>query len=122
MPVPTIAQANETVIAIHAKHWKSERTEGQWRASMGDYVLPRLARKRAIADVMVVLLPTLSTTKHVTAGRVRQRIGAVMKWTVAQGYRDDNPDGDTTSGKPSTLARVRSGCSCDSPNSRVNAI
>ena len=32
-----------------------------------------------------------------TAGRVRQRIGAVMKWAVAQGYRDDNPAGDAIS-------------------------
>ena len=64
---------------------------------MRDYVLPRLARKRVdavtTADVMAVLLPIWST-KRVTAGRVRQRIGAVMKWAVAQGYRDDNPAGD----------------------------
>ena len=72
----------ETVIAIHAKHWKSERTEGQWRASMRDYVLPHLARKRVdavtTADVMAVLLPIWST-KLVTVGRVRQRIGAVRQ-------------------------------------------
>ena len=76
--VPTFAKANETVIAIHTEHWKSARTEGQWRASMRDYVLPRLARKRVdavtTAGVMAVLLPTWST-KRVTAGRVRQRIG-----------------------------------------------
>ncbi len=98
--VPTFAQANETVVAIHAEHWKSGRTEGQWRASMRDHVLPRLARKRVdavtTADVMVVLLPIWST-KRVTAGRVRQRIGAVMKWAVAQGFRDDNPAGDAIS-------------------------
>ena len=29
--------------------------------------------------------------------RVRQRIGAVMKWAVAQGYRGDNPAGDAIS-------------------------
>ena len=79
---------------------KSERTEGQWRASVRDYVLPRLARKRVdavtTADVMAVLLPIWST-KRVTAARVRQRIGAVMKWAVAQGYRDDNPAGDAIS-------------------------
>ena len=84
--VPTFEKANETVVAIHARHWKSGRTEGQWRASMRDYVLPRLARKRVdavtTADVMAVLLPIWST-KRVTAGRVRQRIGAVMKWAVA---------------------------------------
>ena len=67
---------------------------------MRDYVLPRLARERidavTTADVMAVLLPIWST-KRVTAGRVRQRIGAVMKWAVAQRYRDDNPTGDAIS-------------------------
>ena len=99
--VPTFAKANETVVAIHAKHWKSERKpRASGRASMRDYVLPRLARKRVdavtTADVMAVLLPIWST-KRVTAGRVRQRIGTVMKWAVAQGYRDDNPAGDAIS-------------------------
>ena len=107
--VPTFEKANETVLAIHARHWKSGRTEGQWRASMRDYVLPRLARKRVdaitTADVMAVLLPIWST-KRVTAGRVRQRIGAVMKWAVAQGYRDDNPAGDVLSAAlPKTAVR-----------------
>ena len=48
------------------------------------------------ADVMEVLLPIWST-KLETARRVRQRIGAVMKWAVAQGYREDNPAGDAIS-------------------------
>ena len=107
--VPTFAQANETVIAIHAESWKSDRSESQWRASMRDYVLPRLARKRVdtvtTADVMAVLLPIWSA-KRETARRVRQRIGAVMKWAVAQGYRDDNPAGDVLSAAlPKTSVR-----------------
>ena len=54
---------------------------------------------------MAVLLPIWST-KRVTAGRVRQRIGAVMKWAVAQGYRDDNPAGDVLSAAlPKTAVR-----------------
>ena len=32
--------------------------------------------------------------KRVTARRIRQRIRAVMRWAVAQGYREDNPAGD----------------------------
>ena len=107
--VPTFEKANETVVAVHARHRKSGRTESQWRASMRDYVLPRLARKRVdavtTADVMAVLLPIWST-KRVTAGRVRQRIGTVMKWAVAQGYRDDNPAGDVLSAAlPKTAVR-----------------
>ena len=39
------------------------------------------------SDVMAVLLPIWST-KRETARRLRNRIGAVMKWAVAQGYRD----------------------------------
>ena len=45
---------------------------------------------------MEVLLPIWST-KRETARRVRQRIGAVMRWAVAQGYREDNPAGDAIS-------------------------
>ena len=45
------------------------------------------------ADVMAVLMP-IWNDKRETARRVRQRLRAVMKWAVAQGYRDDNPAGD----------------------------
>ena len=94
--VPTFAQANETVIAIYVKNSKSERSEGLWRVGMRDYVLPHLARKRidaiTSANVMAALRPIWST-KRVTTRRVRQRIGAVITCTVAQGYRDSNPAG-----------------------------
>ena len=33
-------------------------------------------------------------TRPETARRVRQRIGAVMRWAIAQGFRADNPAGD----------------------------
>ena len=44
--VPTFAKALETVIAIHAENWKDRgRSEQQWRASLGDYAMQRLADK-----------------------------------------------------------------------------
>ena len=97
-PVPTFAQALETVIAIHAPNWKDRAgSERQWRASLASYALPRIGGKSVdavtAADVMDVLLPIWST-RRVTATRVRQRIGAVMKWAIAQGLRDENPAGD----------------------------
>ena len=96
--VPTFAEALDTVIGIHAPHWKDRAgSERQWRTSLATYALPRLGAKSVdavtSADVMAVLLPIWST-RRVTAGRVRQRIGAVMKWAVAQGLRADNPAGD----------------------------
>ncbi len=99
--VPTFAEALETVIGIHGPHWKDRAgSERQWRRSLAAYALPRLGDKTVdavtSADVMAVLLPIWST-KRVTASRVRQRIGAVMKWAVAQGLRADNPAGDAIS-------------------------
>ena len=45
------------------------------------------------ADVLAILTP-IWHDKPETARRVRQRIGAVMKWAVAMGYRPNNPAGD----------------------------
>ena len=99
--VPTFARAAEIVLAIHAVNWKpGSRSEHTWRSSLRDYALPRLGSMRVdavtTADVMAVLLPIWST-KRETARRLRHRIGAVMKWAVAQGYRADNPAGDAIS-------------------------
>ena len=67
-----------------------------WRATLRDYMLPRLGDMPVDAitgkDVMAVLQP-IWTSKRETARRVRSRIGAVMKWAVAQGHRPDNPAG-----------------------------
>ena len=109
--VPTFAEAVETVIAIHREGWKdASKSEKQWRASLRDYAMKRLGRKRvdqiATADVMAVLIPHWHT-KTETMRRVRQRIGAVMKWAVAQGYRDDNPAGDAISAALPKTGTVR---------------
>ena len=95
---PTFEDALEKVLTIHRASWRpGSKSEAQWRASLKTYAFPRIGRKRVdqinTADVMAVLLPIWST-KRETARRVRQRIGAVMKWAVAQGLREDNPAGD----------------------------
>ena len=99
--VPTFAEAVDAVIGIHREGWKDAgKSEKQWRASLRDYAMPRLGRRRidqiTTADVMAVLIPHWHT-KNETMRRVRQRIGAVMKWAVSQGYRGDNPAGDAIS-------------------------
>ena len=96
--VPTFAEAVEKVIAVHRDGWKDGgRSEKQWRSSLRDYALPRLGTRPVdrihTADVMAVLLP-IWNEKRETARRVRRRISAVMRWAVAQGYREDNPAGD----------------------------
>ena len=96
--VPSFAEAAETVIALHAATWKdSGKSAGQWRASLAAYAMPRIGRKSVAeissADVLAVLVP-IWNDKRETARRVRQRIGAVLKWAVAEGHREDNPAGD----------------------------
>ena len=96
--IPTFEEAARTVIEIHKPTWRDGgRSAEQWESSLRQYAFPRLGA-RAVdtitsADVMAVLLP-IWTEKAETARRVRQRIGAIMKWAVAQGHRADNPAGD----------------------------
>ena len=96
--VPTFEEAAEKVIAIHSEILKHpEKTKRQWRGCLRDHAYTRIGGRSVdqvtTADVMAVLLP-LWTRRHATARKLRQRIGAVMKWAVAQGYRTDNPTGD----------------------------
>ena len=59
------------------------------------------------ADVMAALQPIWST-RNETAQRVRRRIGAVMRWAIAQGYRSDNPAGDAvTAALPKRPRQIR---------------
>ena len=94
---PTFEVAVEMVIAIQKEAWRGDTSEVQWRASLGKYAFPKLGARQVYrittADVMGVLLP-IWNTKQVTAKRVRQRISAVMKWSIAAGYRNDNLAGE----------------------------
>ena len=95
---PTFADALGKVVAMHEGAWRDgTRTEHEWRSSMDIHAMPRLGRRPVdaitAADVLAVLAP-IWNTKRETARKVRRRIGAVMKWAVAQGWRDDNPAGD----------------------------
>ena len=95
---PTFKEAAERVIALHAPSWATaSKSEAQWRASLATYVYPVIGARPVgaitTADVMSLLTP-IWNTKRVTARRVRQRVGVVMRWAIAEGYRSDNPAGD----------------------------
>lgn len=49
---------------------------------------------------MLRVLTPIWTEKPETARRVRQRIGTVLKWAVAQGWRQDNPADSITQALP----------------------
>ena len=101
---PTFTEALERVLEIQRGAWRnSSKSEKQWRASLEAYALPRIGDKRVsiitAADVLSVLFP-IWNEKRETARRVRQRIGAVMKYAITQGYRQDDPAANVTQALP----------------------
>ncbi|MCQ3804224.1 MAG: tyrosine-type recombinase/integrase [Acidimicrobiia bacterium] len=95
---PTFQEATEKVIQLHTPKWKpGGLSEGHWRSTLGTYAHPRLGNRQVdqitSADIMACLTP-IWHKKPETARRVKQRISAVMKWCIAQGFRDDNPADD----------------------------
>ena len=94
--VPTFREALEKVLELQRPNWRNVKSEKQWRSSLDAYaskLMGKRVSKIHSAEVMEVLLP-IWNTKRETARRVRQRIGAVMKWAIAQGLRPDNPAGE----------------------------
>ena len=95
--VPTFEEAAATVFALHRSGWRSADYSASLVRLFRRYVHPHIGTLAVsdvtTADVLTVLTP-IWHAKPNSARRVRQRIGAVMKWAVAQGYRQDNPAGD----------------------------
>ena len=95
--MPTFAEAAARVLEQLRPGWRSPRHAQDWVSSLRVYAFPQLGHRPVgeitTADVLAVLTP-IWHDKQVTARRVRQRIGAVMKWAVAMGLRPDNPASD----------------------------
>ena len=108
--VPTFADAFEIVIGLQSKEWKdTAKTEKLWRSTMAGYAIPTLGKKPVSeitsGDILAVLSPIWSD-KRETATKLRGRIGAVMRWAIAEGYRDDDPTRDATAALPKERQRV----------------
>ena len=92
--VPTFAEAAARVLEQKRPGWRSGKHPRDWISSLRAYAFPELGH-RPVGEIMtadILAVPTpIWHGKHVTARRVRQRIGVVMKWAVAMGLRPDNP-------------------------------
>ena len=93
--IPTFEQCAERVIDLHRDGWRDQgKSEKQWRSSLETYVFPRIGDKLIntvnTSDLLAVLAPHWQS-KAETMRRVKQRISAVMRWSVAEGYRTDDP-------------------------------
>ena len=92
--VPTFAEAARKVFELRRDGWRNAKHAGQWITTLEQFVFPRFGARGVdeitTEDVIAVLSP-IWHSKPTTAKRVRQRIGAVLTWAVAQGLRPDNP-------------------------------
>ncbi len=91
----TFAVVAEACIAAQAPGWKHDRTADLWRTSLGAHAFPvlgamqvgeidRAAVQRAVASVWA--------TRPATARKVLRRIGSVLRYAAAHGWRaNDNP-------------------------------
>ncbi len=90
----TFDEAARKVHAIHKPTWRNPKHAAQFISTLETYAFPRLGQQRITdintSDVLAVLQP-IWLEKPETARRVRQRIGTVLKWAIAKGWRQDNP-------------------------------
>lgn len=106
--VLTFEQAARKVHEIHRPTWRNPKHAAQFLATLETYAFPHIGKLKVqevtTGDVLAVLTP-IWTTKAETARRVRQRIGTVMKWAVAQGWRQDNPAESISQALPKVTKR-----------------
>ena len=95
--VPTFEEAAAAVLEQKRRAWRNPKHAADWPTSLRMYAFPRigdnLVSDITSADLLQILSP-IWHDKPETARRVRQRIGAVMKWAVAMQHRPDNPAGE----------------------------
>ncbi len=92
--VLTFEEAARKVHEMHKPTWRNPKHAAQFISTLETYAFPKMGARQVsdvtTADVLGVLQP-IWLEKPETARRVRQRIGTVMKWAVAKGWRQDNP-------------------------------
>jgi len=88
--IPTFRTAAELVHAEQKIAWKNGKHQAQWISTLESYVFPDLGDK-LVSDIegpeIRDVLAKIWLSKPETARRVRQRIGAVLDWSYAKGYR-----------------------------------
>jgi len=92
--LPVLREAAETLHKELTPGWKNAKHAQQWINTLAEYAFPHIGampldqiQPRHIADV----LRPIWLEKAETAGRIKQRLHAVMAWGWAHGYCQSNP-------------------------------
>jgi integrase len=94
MEVLSFKAAAEKVHELSKPTWRNDKHGDQWINTLTTYAFPFFGSKRidtiTSADVLAALSPIWNSRPE-TARRVKQRVGSVFKWAMANGWRTDNP-------------------------------
>ena len=102
--VPTFKEAAVAVHKEHAKAWKNAKHNDQWINTLKTYAFPIFGDRKVdqvqTPDILKAMTPVWLARPE-TARRVRQRIGTVLDWAKAAGFRSgDNPVGEISKALP----------------------
>jgi integrase len=88
--IPTFKAAALKVHAEHKAAWKNGKHQVQWIRTLEVYVFPEIGDS-LVSDIegpaIRDLLAPIWLSKPETARRVRQRVGTVLDWAYAKGFR-----------------------------------
>jgi len=108
--IMTFEQASRRVHEIHRPSWRNPKHAAQFISTLETYAFPRIGNMKVTevntADVLAVLQP-IWLEKPTTAKRVKQRIGTVMKWAIAKGWRQDDPSSVISQALPKQTQKVK---------------
>lgn len=88
--IPTFRKAAELVHEEHEKAWKNGKHQKQWLATLVTYAFPKMGAlpvNEIEGPLIRDVLAPIWLAKPETARRVRQRIGTVLDWAYAKGFR-----------------------------------
>jgi integrase len=88
--IPTFKEAALMVHKELLKGWKNGKHTDQWLTTLENYVFPELGRlpvDQIEGPLVRDMLATIWLAKPETARRVKQRIGVILDWSYAKGYR-----------------------------------
>ena len=90
----TFEEVSHSVHQSNLPSWKNKKHAAQFISTLKTYAFPHIGELK-VSEVntchLMSILSPIWVTKAETARRVRQRISAVLTWSIAQNWRTDNP-------------------------------
>lgn len=108
--MPTFREASVQTYKTLRPRWRSPKVAKNWEQQLERYVMPHIADtpidKVSHEDVLRILVPIWSE-KAETGRRIRRYIRSVMKWTMAHGFIQHDPAGESIDGALPRLPSVK---------------